>query len=74
MANSLKRGTRSLIRIAKRERPKAVKAVAQGYWDGQKSTRKVARKKVADNLRSNRRIFGPQEARTIVLRGYGYKR
>ena len=68
----LKKSTKDLIRIAKKERPKATKAIMSGFWDGQKSNRSVARTKSAGILRSNRKFFGNKEARRLVLRGHGY--
>lgn len=69
---ALKKSTKALIRIAKRERPKATKAIMSGFWDGQKSNRKVARTKAAGMLRNNRKLLGNKEARKLVLRGHGY--
>lgn len=64
---ALKKTTRSLINIARRERPKAVKYYTK--YEGQ--SRSQARKTVADNLRSNRKRFGNTAARKMVLKGHG---
>lgn len=65
----LKTNTKRLLSIAKRERPKAVE-----YYTQVKGMKKpAARKTVADNLRSNRKLYGGTEARRLVLKGHGYK-
>lgn len=64
----LKQNTRRLLRIAKRERPKAVKYYTK--HEGMKKS--AARKTLADNIKANRKTFGGRQATKLVLRGHGY--
>lgn len=65
---ALKKSTKALIRIAKRERPKALKFYTQQMG----MTKKAARKTHADFLRGNRRSVGSREARNLIFKGHGY--
>lgn len=65
---ALKKTTKQLIRIAKKERPKAVKY----YTKYEGKSRSEARKILAGNLRFNRKDVGSKEARRLVLKGHGY--
>lgn len=77
---ALKKSTKALIRIAKRERTKAVKGMQKYYatkrLDGSTSrvSKSTARKMVANNLRTNRKAFGNQAARNAVFKSHGYSK
>lgn len=77
---SLKKSTKALIRIAKRERTKSVKGMQEYYatkrLDGSVSriSKSTARKMIANNLRTNRKAFGNQVARNAVFKSHGYNK